>query len=60
MLEINHRRPDGSTYIVRIYRPRIIREHNSDMSFLFNIFLRRFKKNLLNILMKLKIINLQD
>jgi len=60
MLELTTRRPDGSTEIVRIYRPRIISEPKSDMSFLLNIFLRRLKEIFLSVLMKLKIIKPQD
>ena len=60
LLEFETNREDGSTYIARVYQPRTIPETNSDMSFMFNLLIRRFKKTFLNVLVNLRIIRPKD
>jgi len=60
LLELETKRPDGSTYIARVYQPRTIPESESDMRFMLNIFIGGLKTITWNLLVNLKIIRPQD
>lgn len=56
LLEFETKNPDGSTYIARVFQPRTIPETESDMRFIFNIFIGGLKTIIWSVLVNLKII----